>query len=72
MYQLIYGQHPFQNLKHDKILFEEKLKGFQQIEFPTDQEASSHAKHLIDSLLQRSVGGRYSPTQALEHPWVTR
>lgn len=52
---------------------ETKLKAFNKIEFPQNSDhVSSRAKHLIHSLLSKSISGRYVPSKALSHPWITR
>jgi len=50
----------------------ERLKNYTEIKFPDVAGVSDQAKHLISSLLQKSISGRYCPSTALDHPWITR
>jgi serine/threonine protein kinase len=49
-----------------------RLKNYTEIEFPSQPAVSPQAKHLISSLLQKQIAARFSPSQALNHPWITR
>ena len=52
---------------------EQCLKNFTEIRFPSSSNHVSYqAKHLIQSLLQKSISARLTATVALDHPWITR
>ena len=46
------------------------MKNFREFDYP--ETMSSQAKHLISCLCQRNQSARYRPTNALQHPWITR
>ena len=71
-YQLIYGIHPLDESSYSRQEMEECLKNYTELKYPTNVEVSVQAKHLISSLLQKSISGRFAPSAALNHPWITR
>ena len=80
MYELLCGEHPI--LKQ----FERKQKGksSQDVKrafadellsirsFTYSALFSNYAEHLISMLCQPKTGQRYTASQALQHPWITR
>jgi serine/threonine protein kinase len=55
-----------------RIRMEQFLKNYSEISFPKNNSVSEAAKHMISKLCQKSVSGRFSPNDALKHPWITR
>lgn len=72
MFELITGYHPLLKQGDDRAVLESKLIEYREFEFPAESVMSKQAKHLIQTLCQRAISSRFSATQALQHPWVTR
>lgn len=50
-YQLVFNEHPMQDVITSRYRLEERLKNFTEVNFPKKPEASLQVKHLIQSLL---------------------
>ena len=69
---LLVGVHPFEDYAQTRSEMEDKLKCYKEIAFPNSVDISKQAKHLIQMLTQKSISGRFTPRDALQHPWITR
>lgn len=72
MYEMILKKHPFSEHSHCRVAMESHLKDYSEVRFPDKIQVSDQAKHLIYSLMHRSVSGRFGASDALKHPWITR
>jgi serine/threonine protein kinase len=73
-YQLIFGKHPFEDSATSRASMEQRLKNYQDMTFPSvkPEQVSLQARHIISMLCQKSIAGRFNPSDALSHPWITR
>jgi len=69
LFMMLSGYHPFKSEEMDDIIEEIKLA---KIEFKEDdwESISDDAKDLVKNLLAKDPNKRFSPFQALTHPWV--
>jgi serine/threonine protein kinase len=68
----VFGYHPINPDNRNRDVVEERLKNYTEIKFPDEPQVSPQVQHLISSLCQQSVSGRFTAADALEHPWITR
>ena len=70
MFMLLnYGKHPFYIKGELKKDFDKKI---QNCKITFYNKVSPMAKHLIFKLLEPNPSWRYTASQALKHPWITR
>ena len=63
------GKHPFYNKGDNRDEIANKIKEG-KINFY--EKVSPMAKHLIKKLLEPNPSWRYTASQAIKHPWITR
>ena len=72
LFMILYGHHPMEESATSRVKMQQVLRGYNEIKFPATGKVSVQAKHLIQQLCQKSISGRFTAKQALQHPWITR
>ena len=69
LYQMIYGEYPFQGSSRDSLRKNIKQK-LQRFDFPADPAVSPELKDLLDKLLRYDPMERATIFQIIYHPWL--
>lgn len=72
MYELLAGKHPIWDKAHDnRVTYKDKIANFTELDLdlPCFNDLS---KSLLLKLCAHNPVHRYSASEALNHPWITR
>lgn len=69
IFKLLTNDHPFiksvENIR-------EQILDFQRLDFSEYPSISVEAQHLLNRMISKETSRRYSASEALRHPWITR
>ena len=72
LYRLLTNTHPIVNPGQTQSEAKQAILDFNKLEFPDDCQVSIEAKHLLERMIAKEQSNRYSASEALKHPWITR